>query len=87
MCVYHTNNIIIPTTNEDYVLGKGEICPARFNDIEQDMLDGNHKGMGEVVLASNSANYPKLKEGLIVPVKYRKEGRPIIPYEWLENFK
>ena len=87
MCVYHTNNIIIPLTEEDFVLGKGEICPAWFNDAEQDMLDGNHKGSGEVILASNSKNYPRLEKGLIVPIKYRKEEKPIIPYEWLKNLK
>ena len=87
MCIYRTNKINLPKTEEDYARGNGEGCYALFDDKESDMYDSDARGKGEVILDNDSVYYPKLKHGTKVPVEYRGENRPVVPLSWLQQYK
>ena len=87
MCIYKTFKVNIPNTEEEYFKGNGEGCFALFNDEEADMYEMDARGKGEVILDNDSLNYPKLKHGTKVPVEYRGENRPVVPYNWLQQYR
>lgn len=87
MCIYKTFKVNLPDTEEEYAKGNGEGCFALFDDKEADLYEMDANGTGEVILDNDSIYYPKLKHGTKVPIEYRGNNRPVVPYSWLQQFR
>lgn len=71
---------------EDSNSGEGVwllVAPPDLIHYDDDKYTGESYG----VLCNNSRNYPELKAGQVVPIKFNGEFRATIPLNWTKEFK
>ena len=77
--------VIVPESAEECARGDGEavsacVCAAAKADCEA----GARGRIYDAFLEKSPRGWPDLFAGALVPIELRGEGRPVVPFEWLQ---